>query len=57
MAKRAYGIVPLTKAEVSEYGEKYLVAYETVENLAIKNNIKMPEFGIYQSEEPNAFAT
>jgi heat shock protein HtpX len=57
MAKRAYGITPLTKDEVSEYGEKYLVAYEIVEDLALRNNIKMPEFGIYDNKDPNAFAT
>jgi heat shock protein HtpX len=57
MAKRAYKITPLTKEEVSEYGEKYLAAYEIVEDLALRNNIKMPEFGIYESQDPNAFAT
>ena len=57
MAKRAYHMSPLSKSQVSEYWEKYLVAYETVEILAKKNNIKMPEFCIYEDNDPNAFAT
>ncbi len=57
MAKKAYWIVPLNREQVSEYWEKYLAAYDVVEDLALRNNIKMPEFGIYENEDPNAFAT
>lgn len=53
MAMRAYNIqlINQPKNEV----ESWLVGL--VSRLATQRNIKMPEVGIYQSDEPNAFAT
>ncbi len=56
-AKRAYKITPITPEQVSELNEKEKVVWTVVEELAERNHIKMPEVGIYQSDEPNAFAT
>jgi len=53
MAKHAYGIEILTTPRTSE--ERFLV--ETIRGLAQKAGIGVPEIGIYESPEPNAFAT
>jgi len=57
MAKMAYKIVPIKKEQVSELDIKEKIVWQTVEDLAERHNIKMPEVGIYVSEDPNAFAT
>lgn len=53
MAKRIYKIKPIT-AHV--HGKLRLV-YDTVIQLASSHDIKIPEVGVYDSDEPNAFAT
>lgn len=54
MAKASYKITPLTR-ETATGKELYL--YDTVEKMAAHKGIKMPEFGIYQAADNNAFAT
>jgi heat shock protein HtpX len=53
MAKRAFGIVPISHPQTEN--ERFVV--ETVRSLASRAKIGMPEVGIYDSPEPNAFAT
>jgi heat shock protein HtpX len=53
MAKSAFGIKPIQQAQTPD--EQFIV--NTVRSLANKSHIKMPEVGIYNSPEPNAFAT
>ena len=57
MAKKAYNIIPFTKEQVSGLPEKQRFVYQVVEELAERNHITMPEVGIYESKDPNAFAT
>lgn len=57
MAKRAYSIVLVDRNNLWEFGEKIKIVYETVENLAERNHIQMPEVWVYESADPNAFAT
>lgn len=57
MAKRAYGITPISKEEAYKLTGKELLVYETVRDLARSDGISMPEVGIYESDEANAFAT
>ena len=57
MAKRSYNIEIITKDVVHNLSGKELVVYSVVEDLAMRNNIRMPEVWIYEAEEPNAFAT
>ena len=57
MAKKAHWITPITIEQVSELSKKELIVWNTVSELAEINNIKMPEVGIYEDSEPNAFAT
>lgn len=57
MAKRAYSITLVDRNNLWELGEKMKIVYETVENLAQNNHIQMPEVWIYESADPNAFAT
>lgn len=57
MAKRAYSITLVDRNNLWEFGEKMKIVYETVENLAQNNHIQMPEVWIYESADPNAFAT
>ncbi len=57
LAKRSYSIVPITKDEASSLRGKERVVWDTVADLAERNHIDMPEVWIYQSAEPNAFAT
>ena len=53
MAKHAYGVSIIQQPSSSE--EQFLV--RTVQSLARKVGIKTPEIGIYDSPDPNAFAT
>lgn len=53
MAKHAYSISIIEKPIHSH--ERWLVS--TVDELSRKAKISMPEVGIYESDEPNAFAT
>lgn len=57
MAKRSYNIEIITKESVHNLSGKELTVYSVVEDLAMRNHIKMPEVWIYEAEEPNAFAT
>jgi len=57
MAKKAHWITPITIEQVSELSPKEKVVWDTVSELAEIHNIKMPEVGIYEDSEPNAFAT
>jgi len=53
IAKRAYNIHLLDKPRND--AENWLLS--TIKQLAVRNKIGMPEVGIYESPEPNAFAT
>lgn len=57
IAKRVHKIKILTKAEANNLGWKEWYIFSIIEDLAERNNIKTPEFWIYASNEPNAFAT
>lgn len=54
IAKRAYYIRLITSETKAA---KLQIVYHTVQTIAHQNNIKIPEVGVYQSSEPNAFAT
>ena len=56
-AKRAYGITPFTEDQIENMRGKERLVYDVVKNIAINNGIKIPEVWIYQSQDPNAFAT
>lgn len=56
-AKRAYGIVPFTPETAGMLTWKEKLVYDTVQSIAEKYNITMPEVGIYNAQDPNAFAT
>ncbi len=53
MCKSAYGVQTITVPQ--NYQEQFI--YDTVASLASKAGLKMPEVGIYNSADPNAFAT
>ncbi len=57
MAKRAYSILLLTEESLTSFSNKEQSVYRLVASLSHKNEIRMPEVGIYQSPEINAFAT
>jgi len=54
LAKSSYKITLLTPGTASG---KALYLYDTIEKMAAHQGIKMPEVGIYQSADNNAFAT
>ena len=53
MCKRAYGVRVITTPQ--NHQEQFLV--NTIAVLCQKDGLAMPEVGIYQSRDPNAFAT
>ena len=57
MAKRAYSLTFITPDNLDQLDKKERLVWDTVEQLAERNHIKMPEVGIYEDSEPNAFAT
>lgn len=57
MAKRSYKITPITADEVSWLSKKERLVWNTVKELSERNHIEMPEVWIYESQDPNAFAT
>ena len=57
MAKKAYWITIIDQSEVYNLSDKQKVVWDVVKELSERNNINMPEVGIYESPEPNAFAT
>ena len=56
-AKRAYNMTFITHDNASELDEKQRVVWDTVVDLSERNHINIPEVWIYESSEPNAFAT
>jgi len=56
-AKRAYGIIPFSSEDISKLSGKELLVYNTVLEISERAHIKIPEVGIYNSPDPNAFAT
>ena len=57
MAKWSYKVKLISQADLYSLDKKQKLVYDVVERLSQQSNIKMPEVGIYQSSEPNAFAT
>jgi len=57
MAKRAYKIQFINIDNINELDKKERIVWDTVNDLAEKNNIKTPEVWIYIDSEANAFAT
>lgn len=57
MAKRAYSIVPFTAEQVHTLSWKELLVYNTVQDISERYHISMPEVWVYNSPDPNAFAT
>lgn len=57
MAKRAYNIQLLSESRLMDYDSKTQMVYTTIANIAKQNGINMPEVGVYESADPNAFAT
>lgn len=57
MAKWSYEMEFITPENLNTYDNKEQLVYNTVYELSRKSGIKMPEVGIYFSDEPNAFAT
>lgn len=57
MAKWSYSIQIIEANQVSGLSGKERLVYDVVQKIAQDAHIKMPEVGIYESMEPNAFAT
>ena len=57
LAKTTYWVRVVTQADYTSLSEKEKLVFDVVKDLSERNHIKMPEVGIYQSDEPNAFAT
>ncbi len=57
MAKRAYNITIIDQSDLYNLSTKEKLVYDIVFDLSMKNGIKMPEVWIYESSDPNAFAT
>lgn len=57
MAKRMYSIKLLSESRLMDYDAKSQLVYTVVVRIARQNNIDMPEVGVYESADPNAFAT
>lgn len=57
MAKRAYNIHLITEDMLFQCSPTEKLVYQTVSQIAQQHAIRMPEVGIYQSPEVNAFAT
>lgn len=56
-AKRAYGIVPFSEEDITNLSGKEKLVYDTVLRISQDHGIKTPEVGVYESIDPNAFAT
>nr|MDD3719798.1 protease HtpX [Candidatus Gracilibacteria bacterium] len=56
-AKRAYNIVLINQNDLYNLSSKEKLLYDLVFDLSNRSGIKMPEVGIYESSDPNAFAT
>ncbi len=57
MAKRAYNIHLITASDLANLSMPEKIVYQTVSQIAQSHSITMPEVGIYESPEVNAFAT
>ena len=57
MAKRTYNINIIKQDDVYTLNEKEKIVWDTVQSLAERNYIKMPEVWFYKDSDPNAFAT
>ena len=57
LAKTTYWVRVVAQADYNSLSEKEKLVFDVVKDLSERNHIKMPEVGIYQSDEPNAFAT
>ena len=57
MAKRAYNIQVIKSEDIVNLSDKEKTVWNIVEELSTRNRITMPEVGIYEDSEPNAFAT
>lgn len=57
MAKRAYNVKVVSIKDYDNLNPKQKIVFDVVQDLASRNNIKMPEVGFYVSQDPNAFAT
>lgn len=57
MAKRFYRIRVITAQDLPSANPSMKLVYQTVEQIAQAHSITMPEVGIYDSPEVNAFAT
>jgi heat shock protein HtpX len=57
MAKWMYSIELIKGERLMDHGPKVEIVYATVDRIARQNGITMPEVGVYDSPEPNAFAT
>lgn len=55
IAKKSMGVIVIDQAHAQNQTERWLV--NTVERLATQAGIGMPEVGIFDAPEPNAFAT
>ena len=57
MAKKIYKIHIVNNNEELLRDEKLKLVYQIVESIAHSNDIDMPEVWVYDSKDPNAFAT
>lgn len=57
IAKKTYGIELLSESRLIDYSQKEQLVYATVARIAKTGGIRMPEVGVYDSPDPNAFAT
>lgn len=57
IAKRTYNIQMIDETNLASFGSKIQEFYYTVSSIAQKQHLPIPEIGIYESAEPNAFAT
>lgn len=57
VAKWSYGIELVKGERLLDWGSKVQTVYATVDRLSKTHGITMPEVGVYESAEPNAFAT
>lgn len=57
MAKRSYGIQLFDQNNLSSLSDKEKLVYDVVRELSNKHGISMPEVGVFQAPDANAFAT
>jgi heat shock protein HtpX len=57
IAKRTYQLEFFDHKDLSSLSKKERVVFDTVATIAQKHNISLPEIGVYQGAELNAFAT